>query len=111
MSQLDLERSLRQQRRVPMSSIDRHVTREVVSLDASAPCCEAARLMAEKKIGAVCVKRNGRTVGLVTERDLVIKLLAVGASCDLPIAEATRSDIPSIDARASEIECSDLMRE
>ena len=94
-----------------MASIDRHVTREVVSLDASAPCREAARLMAEKKIGAVGVRRGGRTIGLVTERDLVNKVRAASASLDTPIAEAMRGDIPSIGPRASESECSDLMRD
>jgi len=94
-----------------MAKIDRHVIRVVVSLDASAPCSEAACLMAEKKIGAVGVWRGGRTIGLVTERDLVLKVVATKGSPEMPVAEAMRSDIPTIDPGASEVECSDLMRD
>ena len=94
-----------------MAKIERHISRELVSLDASTPCREAARLMAEKKIGAVGVNRGRKTIGLVTERDLVVKLLALGLSCEVPIAEVMRHDLPSIGPDATELECSDLMRE
>jgi len=46
-----------------MATIERHLTKDVLSLDASASCREAARLMAEKRIGAVAVRQGGRTVG------------------------------------------------
>ncbi len=93
-----------------MSSIDRHFTREVVALDASAECREAARLMAEKNIGAVAVKEGGRVVGVVTERDLVYNVLAEGGRCEERIADAMRRDLPCIPPSASEAECADLMR-
>jgi CBS domain-containing protein len=82
--------------------IDRYVTREVLGLDASTSCCEAAKLMA--------VLEGGQTVGLVTERNLVYNLLAAGARCDTPIAEAMRRDLPVISPSTTETECSDLMR-
>ena len=58
-----------------MASIERHVTREVLGLDARAACREAAKLMAQKRIGAVAVLQGGKPVGLVSERDLVYKAL------------------------------------
>ncbi len=93
-----------------MPGIDRYVTKEVLGLDASTSCCEAAKLMAEKRIGAVAVLEGGTIVGLVTERDLVYNLLAAGARCDIPIAEAMRRDLPVISPSTTETECSDLMR-
>ena len=93
-----------------MSSIDRHFTRELVALDASAECREAARIMAEKNIGAVAVKEDGRIVGVVTERDLVYNVLAEGGRCEERIAGAMRTDLPAIPPNASEAECADLMR-
>ncbi len=69
-----------------MATIQRNVVRDVVSLEASTPCREAAKLMAQKKIGAVAVKRGGVIVGLVSERDLIGKCLAGGGTCDAPIA-------------------------
>jgi CBS domain-containing protein len=94
----------------PMASIERHVTREVLGLDASAKCREAAKVMAEKHIGAVAVKEGGKIIGLVTERDLVYNVLAEGGRCDGPIKTAMRRDLPCIPPSASEAECADLMR-
>jgi CBS domain-containing protein len=93
-----------------MPGIDRYVTRELIGLDAGTSCREAARLMAEKRIGAVAVKQGGKTLGLVTERDLVYNVMAEGAVCDSPIAKAMRRDLPVISPDTSEVECSDLMR-
>jgi CBS domain-containing protein len=93
-----------------MATIERHVTREVHALDESAPCAEAAQVMAERKIGSVAVRRGGRVVGLVTERDLVGRVLARSGSGSLPIGEAMRTDLPTVAPGASERECADLMK-
>lgn len=93
-----------------MPGIDRYVTRELLGLDAATSCRAAARLMAEKRIGAVAVKEGGRTLGLVTERDLVYNVMAEGAICDSPIVTAMRRDLPIISSDTSEVECADLMR-
>jgi len=94
-----------------MASIQRNVVRDVVGLEASTPCREAAKLMAQKRIGAVAVKQGGRIVGFVSERDLILRCLVGGGTCEAPIAEAMRSDLPSVDATASESECANLMRD
>jgi len=93
-----------------MATIERHVTREIIGLDGSATCREAARIMAQKRIGSVAVREGGRMVGIVTERDLVYNVLAEGGSCEFPIANAMRRDLPLISSEASEAECADLMR-
>jgi CBS domain-containing protein len=94
-----------------MASIQRNVVRDVVGLEASTPCREAAKLMAQKRIGAVAVKQGGRIVGFVSERDLILRCLVGGGTCEAPIAEAMRSDLPCVDASASESECANLMRD
>jgi CBS domain-containing protein len=93
-----------------MPGIDRYVTRELMGLDASTSCHEAARLMAEKRIGAVAVNQGGKTLGLVTERDLVYNVLAEGGTCTTPIGKAMRRDLPVISPATSEVECANLMR-
>ena len=93
-----------------MPGIDRYVTRELIGLDANTSCREAARLMAEKHIGAVAVVQRGETLGLVTERDLVYNVLAEGAICDSPIVKAMRRDLPIIPLDTDEVEISNLMR-
>ena len=94
-----------------MATIQRNVVRDVVGLEASTPCREAAKLMAQKRIGAVAVKQGGRIVGFVSERDLILRCLIGGGTCEAPITEAMRDDLPRIDATASESECANLMRD
>ena len=94
-----------------MAGIRNHVTQDVVSLDANTSIREAARLMAEKKIGSIAVKEGGKITGLVTERDLVATALAKGADGSGPIRTAMRNGIPRISADAQEGEAAALMRD
>ena len=94
-----------------MATIERHVTRGLVSLEAGAPCTEAARVMAAENIGSVAVRDGGRIVGLVTERDLVTRVLASGASPALTIRDAMRRDVPTVGPTATETECTAIMRD
>jgi CBS domain-containing protein len=94
-----------------MAAIRKHVTRDVVTLDAGAPIRDAARLMADRKIGSVAVREDGRIVGLVTERDLVLTVLARAGDAKQPIREAMRPGIPRVAAEATESECAALMRD
>ena len=94
-----------------MAQIRKHVTRDVVTLDASAPIRDAARLMADRKIGSIGVREDSQLVGLVTERDLVIAVLARAGNATQPIREAMRPGIPHVQADATESECAALMRD
>jgi CBS domain-containing protein len=71
-----------------MATIERHVTNALVALDALTPCREAAKVMRDKKIGSIAVREGGRVVGIVTERDLVARVLAAGDNGAMPIGEA-----------------------
>jgi CBS domain-containing protein len=94
-----------------MASIRKHVTRDVVTLDAGAPIRDAARLMSERKIGSVAVREDGKVVGLVTERDLVMIALARDGNGAMPIREAMRPSVPRVSVDANEAECAALMRD
>ncbi len=50
--------------------------KEAVSADAGLSCFEAAKLMVEKRIGALVVNEGERPIGIVTERDFLNKLTA-----------------------------------
>ena len=93
-----------------MATIERHVTRQLVALDAMTPCRDAAKVMHEKKIGSVAVREGGRVVGIVTERDLVSRVLAAGDNGAMPIGEAMRTDLPRISSETNEAEAAELMR-
>ncbi len=93
-----------------MATIEKHVTRDMVVLDGTAPCREAARMMREKGIGSIAVRLDGRVVGVITERDLVQRVMASGDGDLMPIREAMRTDLPRVPTTATELEISELMR-
>jgi CBS domain-containing protein len=93
-----------------MATIERHVTRQIVALDSATACREAARVMRDKKIGAIAVREGSKIVGIVTERDLVSRVLAAGDSGAMPIGEAMRTDLPRIPVDGSEVDTTELMR-
>jgi CBS domain-containing protein len=93
-----------------MASIGNRVVRNVVSLEASATCADAARLMAHHGIGSVGVRRGGKLLGLVTERDLVASMAAGVDPAGTPLLQAMRADAPIVSTQATDVECAQLMR-
>ena len=75
------------------SQVKKYMTKEVNTLDYDAKVTEAASLMASDKEyeGYVIILRKGKPVGIVTERDLVNKVLVGG----LDPAKTSVSDIMS----------------
>jgi len=62
--------------------IERLIKRPVQSLPPDASCADAARLMRDKNVGSVVVTRDGRPLGMVTDRDLAVRVLAEGADAE-----------------------------
>ena len=53
------------------------MTREVVTISPDAPVIEAARLMRDRDIGSVVVvSSRGEVIGIVTEKDIVARVVA-----------------------------------
>ena len=93
-----------------MSCIESHVVREVVSLEESASCAEAAQLMAARGIGSVGVRRGAKLIGIVTERDL---LGAVAGGLDparTAVVRAVPGDLATVPPCATEREAAEQMR-
>src|SRR3954454_2949208 len=64
-----------------------------VTVDASATVEEAAKLMAEKDIGNVLVVENDEVKGIVTDRDIVVRVIAKGNGPDAGVREAATTDL------------------
>ncbi len=54
------------------------MTPSPVTLDATAPIIKAAEAMRQNGIGDVVVKKGGKLCGIVTDRDIVVRVLAAG---------------------------------
>jgi CBS domain-containing protein len=69
----------------------KHIMRQdVVTINPEASMAEAARIMGEKHIGSLIVKKYETPVGIVTERDLLSKVLALGKD---PIKEKVEASM------------------
>jgi signal-transduction protein with cAMP-binding, CBS, and nucleotidyltransferase domain len=93
-----------------MAVIRKQVTREVVTIGASEPMRAAAQVMEQRRIGSVVVRDGARTLGLVTERDLMRAVCVLGLDPGRPVREAVRADVPRVTPAATESETADLMR-
>ncbi len=73
---------------------------------------EAARIMDEKAIGSVLIEENGRVVGIMTERDILRKIVAKGKNPDkVKVKEIMNYPIITIDANEDILKASKLMDE
>jgi CBS domain-containing protein len=86
--------------------------RRVYSIDANSTVLEAARFMMEHRIGALPVLRNGDLVGIISERDVMNRVVAVGR---LPghtqVAEVMTANPRSVSPDENIDECLFLMKE
>ena len=59
-------------------SLDTLIHRAPETLPPEASCAQAARLMRDANVGAVVVTQGSKPLGLVTDRDLAVRVLAEG---------------------------------
>ncbi len=84
--------------------------REIISVEAESTVMEAARVMASRNIGAVAVRKGDEIVGIMTERDILKKVVASGRDPKTTKVEEVMSSPPiAIDANATIGEAADLM--
>jgi CBS domain-containing protein len=69
------------------------MTRDVRLVRPDQPIREAARLMAELDIGALPVEEQDRLVGMITDRDIAVRAVAVGRGPDTPVREVMSPEI------------------
>jgi CBS domain-containing protein len=57
---------------------------------------EVATLMRDGDMGALPVVEDGRLVGIVTDRDIVVRAIAEGRDAEAPVSEAMTTEIFSV---------------
>lgn len=55
--------------------------------------CDVAAMMRDGDVGAVPVVDNGKLIGIVTDRDIVVRVVAEGKSVDTSISEAMSKEL------------------
>jgi CBS domain-containing protein len=88
------------------------MTRDVISLQVDVTLDEAARMMRERDIGNVVVAEDDRLVGLVTDRDIVIRGVAEGMDpTTATLASVTSRDLIAVQPEDTAQSAALLMRE
>ena len=59
------------------------MTKAPAALSADDTVRAAARYMRELNVGAIVVQKQGQLFGIVTDRDIVVRCLALGGDCDV----------------------------
>jgi CBS domain-containing protein len=72
-----------------------------VTVEAGATVEEAAKLMDQKDVGNVLVVENGEVKGIVTDRDIVVRVIAKGEGPDASVREAATTDLETLAPDAS----------
>jgi CBS domain-containing protein len=86
--------------------------RRLYSVDASRTVLEAARYMMEHNVGAVPVLRNGDLTGILSERDIMNRVVAVGRTPGTTaVSEVMTANPRAVNADESIEECLFIMRE
>jgi CBS domain-containing protein len=78
-----------------MPSVDRHMSRDLLTVEAGLPVVAVARRMADRNVGAVLVLEDGRLAGIMTERDLM-RAVARGLRDDAVVGECMTADPETI---------------
>lgn len=84
----------------------------IETIDSDMPVRQAAQQMAAKQVGALLVQQDEEMKGIVTERDLILKVLSEGEnSHTLTVKEIMNHPLIDIDINRTVHDASDLMAE
>ena len=87
------------------------MTKSVISVDASMTVNGAAKMMEDAKVGAVIVMENNTPIGIVTDRDFAIKIVAHAYQITTPVKQIMSSPLFSISSDESVRTSADLMND
>ena len=83
----------------------------VITVEPDATAADAARLMRDEDAGDVVVISDGQLRGIVTDRDLAVRLIAEDLDPELPVGELCTTDPITVTPDESLNEAAETMRE
>lgn len=95
-----------------MATVKDMMTRNPICLNHDEPVLEAARLMDRHDIGDVLVLKDGKVMGICTDRDIVVRCLAQGMDVnDCTVGDVCTGRVVAIEPNADLHEAAHTMRE
>ena len=90
-------------------SIQEAMTSNPTTVEPTTTAQEAARTMKSEDVGSLPIVEGDKLVGVITDRDLAIRIIAEGKGIDTPVAEIASKDVVTIDPQQSLEEAARLM--
>ncbi|MCL6487355.1 MAG: CBS domain-containing protein [Alicyclobacillus mali] len=85
------------------------MTRDVACVQRTDTIQRAAQIMKDRNVGSVPVCENKKVLGMVTDRDITLKAVAAGKSCDTPVESCMTAQAVSCSPETDAHEAADLM--
>jgi len=92
-----------------MPAVKDIMTKEVITIDTNKSVFEAAELMSTKGLGCVIVVIQAFPVGIITERDIVRRIVAKRSSPDVKVTEIMTKTLITVDPDTSLKEAARVM--
>ena len=93
------------------ATVSEVMARNPETIEVTETVVEAARRMRDADTGDVIVLDNGRVVGIVTDRDITVRVVAEGRELSTPVREAcTATDLQTVGPDTSLDQAVQLMR-
>jgi CBS domain-containing protein len=87
-------------------------TRKVVTVEPSTPATKVACMMKDRFLGSIVVVEDDKPVGIITDRDLVVRILCPGLDASsLHAGEIMSSPVTCMSESAEPLEAASKMRE
>ena len=85
------------------------MTKSVISVDSSITVNEAAKMMEDVKVGAIIVMENNTPVGIITDRDFAVKIVAHAYQITTPVKQIMSTPLIAINPEETIWMVADLM--
>ncbi|UCD72516.1 MAG: CBS domain-containing protein [Candidatus Bathyarchaeota archaeon] len=86
--------------------------KDVLTIAGEAPLIDAAKAMVEKNVGSIIVLEKAKPVGIITEKDFVIKVVSKGLNPKkLKVKKIMTKELISVDPDTDLYEAVKLMKE
>jgi CBS domain-containing protein len=92
-----------------MPSVKDIMTKNVVTIESNRTAFDAAQIMVEKELGCVIVVVRAFPVGIITERDIVRRIVAKRASFDSKVTDVMTKTLITVEPETSLKEAARIM--
>ncbi len=85
------------------------MTKAIISVDSSTTVFQVAKMMEQGGIGAILVKKDGKTSGIITDRDYAIKIAVDKLPMDTSVEKVASFPLETVSQNDSIIAAASLM--